>query len=644
MEQRLSMSSLIGILRRPGFWLLVALLTIITIPHYGNALEHPAFLVQLVANFGLDRHAVERIAYLMPIIWAGFLFGWKGAVVTSIAALACMLPRAILISPFPRDALFETSAVFIVGNLVAFSFGGLRKERGYRIQLAALNQTSSVVSQSLELSQILNSCVDNIINVMSVDAALIFLLDEEAGHLTLAAHQGVSEAFVGSVGRIKMGEGLNGAVAQTGEPMLVKDASKDARVTKIVAREENMRSQLIAPGKSKGKVMGTICVGVRGQREFRRDEVELLTAIGNQLGVAVDNARLYEQEREVAEQLRASEERYRLLFENAHDAIWVHDLEQNIIAANRSFVRLTGYALEELRGIRAGDLIAEGCTESLGDIEDPALRGEAIGRLSQVTMIQKDRSEAAVQLSTSPVFSDGQLVAFQHVARDVTQEKRMQENLRFYLGQLTKAQEEERKRIARELHDDTIQALIVLSRQLDGIASTGKGLAGDKRLLLENLLQQTDNIMEGLRRLSQDLRPPTLERLGLVPAVKSLASDVEKRSGIPAEVEVRGAERRLPAEVELLLFRVTQEALRNVERHSEARKAKVVLGFQEGRTRITIKDDGKGFHPPEMMGDLAKDGRLGLVGMQERVGLLGGSLKVESGRGQGTTVVIEAPM
>ena len=167
-------------------------------------------------------------------------------------------------------------------------------------------------------------------------------------------------------------------------------------------------------------------------------------------------------------------------------------------------------------------------------------------------------------------------------------------------------------------------------------------MSEDKRLLLDNLLKQTHNIMEGVRRLSQDLRPPTLERLGLVPAVKSLASDVERLSGISVEVSVKGSERRVHPDVELLLFRITQEALRNVERHSQARKAKVVLGFQEGRTRITIKDDGKGFQPPEMMGDLAKDGRLGLAGMQERVGLLGGSLKVDSGRGKGTTVVIEA--
>ena len=220
----------------------------------------------------------------------------------------------------------------------------------------------------------------------------------------------------------------------------------------------------------------------------------------------------------------------------------------------------------------------------------------------------------------------------------------MQENLRFYLQEVTKAQEEERKRIARELHDDTTQALVVLSRQLDELASGDKELSKDGKLLLENLRQQTNSTMEGVRRLTQDLRPPTLDRLGLLPALEWLASDVGKHSGIIVEVKMHGAARRLPAEAELLLFRIAQEALRNVWRHSQATSAEVIVEFGEGKTRITIKDNGKGFNLPQTMGDLARDGKLGLAGIQERAQLLGGSVKVESEPGRGTTVTIEAPI
>jgi PAS domain S-box-containing protein len=410
-----------------------------------------------------------------------------------------------------------------------------------------------------------------------------------------------------------------------------------------VVSKDKIGSELIVPLSSKERVNGTLCVAMRSHRWFQQEEVELLTAVGNQIGVAVENARLYQKQQEIAEELRASEERYRELFENAHDAIWLHDLEGNIIAANKSFVRLTGYTLEESRGIKAGDLIAEGCIDRIKDIEDPLQRGEAIGYLSEVTLLKKDKSEALVQLSTNPVLSNEQIVGFQHIARDVTEEKLLQENLRFYLQQATRAQEEERKRISHELHDETIQALVVLSRQLDALASSGKGLSQENSLLLEDLRQQTNNVMQGVRRLSQDLRPAALDRLGLLSAFEWLASDMAEYSGIATKINVLGTERRLPEEVELVLFRITQEALRNVWRHSKTTQAEVIVEFDDRKTRITVSDNGKGFNLPKTIGDLARDGKLGLAGMHERARLLGGTLTVQSELGRGSSMTVELP-
>ena len=126
--------------RNPGFWLILALLVLITLPHYEETLKHPAFLTQLTAHLGLQRHTFERILYLAPIVWAGFLFGWRGGFVTSLAGLTCMLPRTIFISPYPIDALFETGGVFIVSNVLTISFASLRKERVYRTQLEVAHQ------------------------------------------------------------------------------------------------------------------------------------------------------------------------------------------------------------------------------------------------------------------------------------------------------------------------------------------------------------------------------------------------------------------------------------------------------------------------------------------------------------------------
>lgn len=647
MVERLSLSQVIGVLRRPGFWLLVAALVLITIPYYQESIKHPAFITHLWDNIGLDRHAFERILYLAPIIWAGFIFGFRAAFAVAVVAGICMLPRAIFISEHPTDAVFETIAVFVVGCVVAFSFGTLRKERERRIQLVVLNEISSVLSESLQLSQLLGSSIDSLISMIRVDAALVFLMDGEAGELAIAAHRGVSDEFAQSISRVKLGEGFNGKVVQSGEPLFVEDVSQDPSVTKMAVVKEGIRSQLIVPLKSKGKVVGTLCVAARGRRRFRRDEVELLTAIGNQIGVAVENARLYEQEREATRQLRVSEERYRELFENANDAIWVHDLEGNITAANEASERLTGYTLEELRRtnkLNVSKFLSEESLSLAKEIRRKLLANEPVAQPYEQHIIRKDNTDVVLMVTTNLVTEGGKPVAFQHIARDVTEEKQMKENLRFYLKQITRAQEEERKRIARELHDDTIQYLVVLTRQLDDLASSSKGLSKEEKARLEDLRHQTTSIMEGVRRLSHDLRPATLDRLGLLPALEWLASSVEKISGITVNVKAQGAERRFSSEVELVLFRIAQEALSNVRKHSKATSAEVLVEFEDKKVRMTIKDNGKGFVLSETMGDLVKGGRLGLAGMQERVELLNGSLKLESEPGKGAAVIVEAPV
>ena len=120
-------------IRKPGFWFILALLILITLPHYSEAFKYPGLFLQMISNLDLNRHAFERILYLAPIVWAGFMFGWKGAFIVSLVALACMLPRAIFVTEYSKDALFESSAVFIIGNVLAISFHSLRREREHRL-------------------------------------------------------------------------------------------------------------------------------------------------------------------------------------------------------------------------------------------------------------------------------------------------------------------------------------------------------------------------------------------------------------------------------------------------------------------------------------------------------------------------------
>jgi len=346
----------------------------------------------------------------------------------------------------------------------------------------------------------------------------------------------------------------------------------------------------------------------------------------------------------VAQQaLKASEERYRNLFENAIDGIWMHDLEGNFITANQAAIKMIGISWDELYNGNARSFLSKESLDLAHRVRSKLLNNEPVEQPYEQRVIRRDGTEAYIQLSTSIIYDKGKPVGFQNIARDITEQKKMNENLHLYLQQATRAQEEERKRISHELHDDTIQALVVLSRQLDALATSSNGLSEEVKKRLEDLWQQTDSVLQGVRRLSQDLRPAAIDRLGLLPAVQWLAEEVTKYSGVATSVSILGKEHRLPEEVAIALFRITQEALRNVWRHSGATKAEIVLQFTDSRTKITISDNGKGFVLDGKIGDLAKQGKLGLAGMQERVQLVGGTIHVQSAPAKGTTITVEAP-
>lgn len=476
-SRRLSMTT-----KNPGFWLIIAVLTLITIPHYYSSLSHPAFIDAFITGLGLTRDTFERVLYLAPIIWAGFIIGWRGAFYISLAAVVIMLPKAIFFSENTTGAVFETGVVFLVGNVLTFSFVSLRREREYRKRLEAIQ-----------------------------------------------------------------------------------------------------------------------------------------------------------------EDLRVSEERYRKLFENAIDGIWIHDLDGNFISFNKAAEKMIGYTTDEIFKMNAKEFLSQESLELAHGVRNKLLNNEPVEQPYEQRVFRKDGREIFIQLSTSLVYDKGKPVGFQNIARDITEQRRLNEYLHFYLQQATRAQEEERKRISHELHDDTIQALVVLSRQLDALASGGKDVSVEVRQKLEELWDQTDSILQGVRRLSQDLRPAAIDRLGLLPAIRWLAEDSERYSGIKTRVNVIGKEHRLPEEVAIALYRIIQEALRNVSRHSEATRAGIIIEFHDQKTRITICDNGKGFTLPGQVGDLARLGKLGLAGMQERAQLVGGTIFVESIPGRGTTIAVEAP-
>ena len=225
----------------------------------------------------------------------------------------------------------------------------------------------------------------------------------------------------------------------------------------------------------------------------------------------------------------------------------------------------------------------------------------------------------------------------QAVARMAAQIYGYQQSIRGYLDAMTTAQEDERKRLARELHDEAVQDLIALKQR---IQSVRRKAAHDPRALdvqLAELQAMIDAAMDEVRRFSRALRPIYLEEAGLVAALEALTRDTG-RGALHVSFEAVGEPRRLPSETELALYRIVQEALNNVVRHARAASAIVRVTFAQQEVGIRVQDDGVGFDSSDRVNDLVKEGHYGLMGMQERARLVGARLSIRSKPGEGTAV------
>ena len=210
-------------------------------------------------------------------------------------------------------ALLLVAGVFVAYRLRVRSVEARSRELALQVahrteELAALNSVAAVVSRSLELEEILNDALDQTLRVMGIPAGGIYLLNERNEELTIATHRGFGSDFVRGIDRLRLGEGFSGRVAQSGNPLVVRDVSADQRLTRAAAREEGIHSLVSVPLSSKGKVVGTLFIATLGYREFTDQEVELLTSIGHQIGVAVENAHLFATEQKRVEQFRLMNE------------------------------------------------------------------------------------------------------------------------------------------------------------------------------------------------------------------------------------------------------------------------------------------------------------------------------------------------
>lgn len=349
-------------------------------------------------------------------------------------------------------------------------------------------------------------------------------------------------------------------------------------------------------------------------------------------------------ERKRAEKsLHESEEKLRRMFESMTDGVIVTDLNGVIIEINEKIARMHGFdSKDQLLGESAFELIAQGDRERAKNNMRKTMEQDSVGGI-EYTLLKADGSEFAGEISAS-VLKDvsGNPIGFIGITRDISERKRFRDSMEYYHTQITRAEEEERRRIARDLHDETVQSLVTLSLEIQAIASS-KPLSNETVHRLKQLQNDTDSILQTIRRFSHELRPEILDQLGLIPALETLIGELVDEKRIGARLKVLGARRRLSAEVEVMLFRIAQEALRNVRKHSQATEVVVRVQFVPEKIELTITDNGKGFEVPELLSDFANKGKLGLIGMSERARLLNSSFTVKSGGRKGTTVSVNTP-
>jgi PAS domain S-box-containing protein len=329
---------------------------------------------------------------------------------------------------------------------------------------------------------------------------------------------------------------------------------------------------------------------------------------------------------------------YRVLFEAAPDGIILVDADGAILDVNPHALQMFGYERDELVGRTIEMLIPPGLREGHvrereGFIAEPRERPMGIGL--ELQGCRKDGSEFPVEISLSHV-AMGEERHVISIVRDVSERRK----LRAFGAGALRAAEEERQRIARELHDDTAQRLAGLMLLLKVASQVEDREERERRI--EQVRDEIAEAAEAVRRIARGLRPPALEEVGLAAALDLLVRSLRRAHSLDIELTAVRTGDRLDADAELALYRIVQEALTNAVRYAGASRIVVSLQADDRAVRAEIEDNGRGFVPGRSDGS---DGRgLGLVGMQERARNAGGVLEIDSAPGTGTRVRVELPV
>jgi signal transduction histidine kinase len=537
-------------------------------------------------------------------------------------------------------------------------------------RLRALVETGIAINSELSLDGVLERIVEAAAQVTGARYAALGVIDPTGTGLERFVTHGFDAETRARIGDPPHGRGILGVLIRDAAPLRLHDLTEDPRSVGFPPGHPPMRTFLGAPIHLRGVAYGNLYLTEKDRGgDFTDEDEELVTLLAAQAAVAVENARLYESATAWSQQLESL---------NEVGTALVGELELDRLldlVANRLReligARLVAIALPAGEGLRiaaadgeggdaltavaslerdskTGRVLERGRSERVDSLlEDPEVDQEVARRLGATTglyvpLVVRDRPIGVLiahdKLGRNPRFGSADLrLAEQFALRASIAVDLSQRVARDALRRVLETQELERRRLARELHDETGQALtsILLGlRAVEDAAGTEdvSGSLADLRELVVATLQD-------VRALAVQLRPKALDDFGLVPALERLTQTFGEASGIRVDLEARLGDARLPAEVETTLYRIVQEALTNVVKHAGASNVSILLVRRDGAAKLVIEDDGGGFDV-----DAARADGLGLLGMRERVALLDGRLTLESTPSGGTTLVVEAPL
>ncbi len=340
--------------------------------------------------------------------------------------------------------------------------------------------------------------------------------------------------------------------------------------------------------------------------------------------------------------LQGAEHVYRLLIESMNEGALTLTTDKTILYANQCFARMVKCPLEQLAGSSFRRFLSAPDRASLRPLMKRAAK---TGSKLQVQLLANDGSQIPVQISIRLLGKNGfNQAPIGMVVTDLTEARRAEEMLRALTHRVVQVQETERSNVALELHDHITQELIAVlfsSQALSDKLSAREGPARREAMKLRGMLGR---IADEVERISRNLRPSILDQLGLFAVMRSTTTEFTARTGVRVKLRGGSVVALLPADTVLALYRILQEALKNVEKHAHARHVTVSLRQPGGFVQLVISDDGIGFDARHHAARRKGHGVLGLVGMRERAAYVGGTLTVKSGPGAGTEIAVRIPL